>query len=283
MKIFENFDIKSFAKEKMIICAHRGAWTGNIPCNSLPAYEIALAQGADMIETDVTASADGELFIFHPGQEKRQLGKDIDIRTMKADEIRDLRMVTIDGTETAHRLLTLDELLEHFKGRCYINIDKFGDNPELIVKKIQKHNISEQIIVKSAPKPKSLDVMEALAPDIQYLAIIGNYNSDYHAELMSKKMNYVGLEVVFAEEDAYIASDEFIERVHNDGRLIWGNSILYNYKKLLAASHSDDTALTGDMDIGWGYFAKKKFDIIQTDWPLALSIYLEKTGQMYKK
>ena len=279
----KSFDIKEFAKEKMIICAHRGVWTGNIPCNSLPAYEIALAQGSDMIETDVTASADGELFIFHPGQEKRQLGLDIDIRTMPANDVRELHMVTLDGTATEHKLLTLDELLEHFKGRCYINIDKFGDNPELIVKKLKKHNIADQIIVKSTPKPKSLDVMEALAPEIQYLGIMGNYNSDYHTELMNRKMNYVGLEVVFAEEDAYIASDEFIERVHSDGRLIWGNSILYNYKKLLAASHSDDTALTQDMDIGWGYFAKKKFDIIQTDWPLALSLYLEKTGQMYKK
>ena len=278
-----NFDILNSAKEKMIICAHRGVWTGNIPCNSLPAYEIALAQGADMIETDVTASADGELFIFHPEQEKRQLGKDIDIRTMKADEVRELHMVTLDGTATAHKLLTLDDLLEHFKDRCYINIDKFGDNPELIVKKLKKHNIAEQIIVKSSPKPKSLDVMESLAPEIQYLGVIGNYNADYHTELMNRKMNYVGLEVVFAEEDAYIASDEFIERVHGDGKLIWGNSILYNYKKLLAASHSDDTALTEDMDIGWGYFAKKGFDIIQTDWPLALSLYLEKTGQMYKK
>ena len=279
----KTFDIRSFAKEKMIICAHRGVWTGNIPCNSLPAYDIALAQGADMIETDVTASADGELFIFHPTQEKRQLGLDIDIRTMPASEVKRLPMVTLDGTPTEHTLLTLDELFEHLKGRCYINVDKFGDNPELIVRKIQKHNIADQIIVKSPPKASSLDVMESLAPEIQYLAIIGNYNSDYHAELMSRKMNYVGLEVVFAQDDAYIASDEFIERVHNDGRLIWGNSILYNYKKLLAAEHSDDTALTRDMDIGWGYFARKNFDIVQTDWPLALSLYLEKTGQMYKK
>jgi len=279
----KSFDICSLAKEKMIICAHRGAWTGNIPCNSLPAYEIALSQGADMIETDVTASADGELFIFHPTQEKRQLALDIDIRKMTASEIRELRLVNLDGTKTAEPLLTLDELLEHFKGRCYINIDKFGDNPEAIVKKLKRHNMTEQIIVKSRPSQNDLDVMETLAPEIQYLAIIKNYDSDYHYELMRRKMNYVGLEVVFKEDSAYIASDEFIDRVHKDGRLVWGNSILYNYKTLLAAEHSDDTALTRDMDIGWGYFAQKGFDIIQTDWPLALSLYLEKTGQRYKK
>ena len=162
-------------------------------------------------------------------------------------------------------------------------MDKFGANPEAIARKIQRHNIAEQIIVKSSPRQRDIEIMEAVAPEIQYLAIIKDYDRDYHAELMSKKMNYVGLEVVFAEDGAYIASDEFIERVHRDGRLVWGNSILYDYKVRLAAEHSDDTALTRDMDIGWGYFAQKGFDIIQTDWPLALSIYLEKTGQMYKK
>ena len=59
-------DLYAKAKEKIIIAAHRGSSTGNIPCNTLPAYRAALLEGADMIEIDVDKSADGELFIFHP-------------------------------------------------------------------------------------------------------------------------------------------------------------------------------------------------------------------------
>ena len=46
MNLFET------AKERVIITAHRGAPGGNIPCNTIAAYDVALAYGADMIEID---------------------------------------------------------------------------------------------------------------------------------------------------------------------------------------------------------------------------------------
>ena len=48
-----NFDLRAAAEKRMLLVAHRGSWGGNIPCNTIPAYETALAQGADMIEIDV--------------------------------------------------------------------------------------------------------------------------------------------------------------------------------------------------------------------------------------
>ena len=40
-------------EKKVLIAAHRGSCGGNIPCNSLPAFQIALNYGADIIELDV--------------------------------------------------------------------------------------------------------------------------------------------------------------------------------------------------------------------------------------
>ena len=60
------FNLREKAKENIIIAAHRGSCAGNIPCNTLAAYEIALKQGADMLEVDVSCSIDGKLFLFHP-------------------------------------------------------------------------------------------------------------------------------------------------------------------------------------------------------------------------
>jgi len=45
-------DLKQAASERIIIAAHRGVAGGNIPCNTIAAYDAALAQGADMIEID---------------------------------------------------------------------------------------------------------------------------------------------------------------------------------------------------------------------------------------
>ena len=53
-------------KNRALIAAHRGASGGNIPCNTLAAYEIALRQGADIVEIDVAISAEGGHYVFHP-------------------------------------------------------------------------------------------------------------------------------------------------------------------------------------------------------------------------
>lgn len=42
------FDLQAAVKEKVFVVAHRGVSGGNIPCNTLTAYEIALKQGADL-------------------------------------------------------------------------------------------------------------------------------------------------------------------------------------------------------------------------------------------
>ncbi|MCI8387943.1 MAG: glycerophosphodiester phosphodiesterase family protein [Clostridiales bacterium] len=274
------FNIKEDAKERVILCAHRGVWGGNIPCNNILAYNIAVNQGADMIEIDVTKAGDGELFIFHPGMEPVQFRKNISIKNMNSDEIRELRYVNFDGAPTEIGLNTLDEVLEEFKGRCYINIDKFGDNPAEIIEKVKRHDMKDQIILKCNPKPEQLDIIEKYAPDIQFLPVISADNG-IHEHLKHRNINYIGSELLFTTEQDECGTKAYRDMLHNDGKLCWVNTIVYNYKDVLSAKHSDDTALEGDPEYGWGWCADN-FDIIQTDWIGALSAYLEKTGRRFK-
>ena len=58
-----NFDLQREALSRTLITAHRGVTGGNIPGNTLAAFDAALLQGADMIELDVSNSIDGELFV----------------------------------------------------------------------------------------------------------------------------------------------------------------------------------------------------------------------------
>ena len=112
------------SEKKVALAAHRGTCGGNIPCNTIPAYETALKQGADMIETDLNMTSDGKLIIFHPIMERRHLGKDVYVDKLTWEEVQQLRYQNYDRTPTQFGILTFDELLETFKGRCYINIDK---------------------------------------------------------------------------------------------------------------------------------------------------------------
>ena len=275
------FDIRETAAERVILCAHRGVWGGNIPCNNLLAYDIALAQGADMVEIDVTMAGDGELFIFHPHMERRHIGKDVHLEEMTTEEIKKLRYCNYDGSETEIGLNTLDELLEHLKGRCFINVDKFGDHPAEIIEKIKRHDMKDQIILKCSPKPEQLDIIETYAPDIQFLPVISK-DGGTHEMMKGRNINYIGSELLFKTMDDELASAEYREKLHKDGKLCWVNTIVYSYKAVLSAFHSDDTALAGDPEYGWGWCADN-FDILQTDWIGPLSAYLEKTGRRFKK
>lgn len=51
------------------VAAHRGVSRANIPCNTMAAFRIAVDQGADVVEIDITKSKDGQYFVFHPGME----------------------------------------------------------------------------------------------------------------------------------------------------------------------------------------------------------------------
>jgi len=277
------FDLKATAKEKIIIVAHRGAAGGNIPCNTLSAYEIAIRHGADMVEIDVNKSADDTLFILHPKMEPIHLNYNGCIRDMTDEEISKLRYVNYDRTPTEHGLCTLDEALKLMKGRCYINIDKFWDYPIEISKALRKHDMMDQVIIKTPPKKNFLEIIEEYAYEIPYLPVIGSVDNGVHEYIKSLNINYVGAELVFGKESDEIAQDSYLEKLHNDNKLIWANSILYNYKVPLAGGHSDDISLSDDPDKGWGWLVNKGFDIIQTDWPLALNLYLEQTGKKYKK
>lgn len=69
------FNLREQALKTPLIAAHREVSGGNIPCNTLDAFDAALYRGADMVELDVASSMDGRLFVFHPGMESAHLGQ----------------------------------------------------------------------------------------------------------------------------------------------------------------------------------------------------------------
>lgn len=273
-----NFNLKESAKKHIIVVAHRGVAGGNIPCNTIPAYEIALRQGADMIETDISMTYDGELVIFHPSMEPHHLRSDKKIPLLTYDEIKELRYVNTDNAPTQFGVEKFDDLLETFKGRCYINVDKFWDHPAEIYKAIKRHNMIDQVLVKSTINENVLATLEELAPELMFMPVVSEAHPE-HENLMKRNINYTGVEVLFKKDNSPLASREFMDKMHRDGKLVWVNSIIYSYTAQLSGEHSDDTAHTVSYDYGWGWLADRGFDIIQTDWPMMLINYLKESGK----
>lgn len=271
------WNLRKQALEKMMIVAHRGVAGGNIPCNNIAAYDAALSQGADMIELDVSRSTDGVLYAFHPGMEYAHLRSEKRIDGMHSSEVAACRFVNQDGVDTGLRVNTLDEAFEHLKGRCYINVDKFWEHPGPITEAIRRHHIADQVLVKAWPKEEVIRGMEEIAPDISFMALQRNRDECSEA-LIRRSINYVGVEALFASEDSEFATREYVERMNAKGLIVWANSIVYNYKEVLAAGHNDDISVVGRPDEGWGWLMERGYNLIQTDWPLALKVYLQSRG-----
>lgn len=102
-----------------LVIAHRGA-SGDRPENTLPAFELAVELGADMIETDLHLSRDGVVVIHHDAGLER-LGQEGEIRDLSATELAALDAAP--GDEETLRIPTLLELLDQVAPRIDFNLE----------------------------------------------------------------------------------------------------------------------------------------------------------------
>lgn len=269
-----NHRLEKELKEKgILIAAHRGTSGGNVIQNTIGAYENALRHGADIIEVDVIQTTDGEFFAFHNGQEPGLVGTDMDIRKMSSKQVLDLKFRNSMQETIEEKVNRLDDILEHFKGRCLINIDRSWFYWRDVIEVLKRHQMDDQIILKSHPDKKELQILEDSGAGLMYLPIVRD--EKLLEQVWAYKVNVIGAEVIFETEDHYFASEEFIDTMHRRNMKLWVNAITLNDTIRLSAGHDDNGAILRDMDSNWGWLAEKHYDIIQTDWPLLMKTYLD--------
>lgn len=273
MKLFD-----LLKEKKILLVAHRGVCGGNIPCNSMAAFQIALNQGVDVMELDVERSKDGVLFIQHPGMEKVHLGLEDSLKNYDSSEIKKMYLLNEDHTKTQYQIPTLKEVLLLLKGKCIVNIDKFWENPEAISKLVHELHMEDEVIIKTEPKEEYLNDIEKYASDLPYMTIIRE-KDDLTEKIQTRNINYIGAEVLFTTEEAEVCQLDYIQKMHEAGYIVWANSIVYNYLDVLSAYHNDDISLIENPDKGWGWLANRGFDLIQTDYLLPCRLYLESIGK----
>lgn len=266
-----------YNNDNVQVVAHRGAAGSNIPCNTIPAFDIALKGGASILEMDLFKSTDGKIFIFHTGKEPYQLNKNIDLTKLDSEEIKKLRLINVDFNPTQWGINSFDDVLEHFKGRCILNLDRIGDCIPDVINVVERHNMKDQVLLKHAPIPSVLKIIEDVAPDYMFMPIY--MEEDNVSEIIEKmNINYIGAELVFKTEESPVIQPEYIESMKKRGKTLWGNAVLYNYKIPLSAGHTDDVSMIDDPDKGWGWLVDHGFDIIQTDWTYQCCKYLKDRG-----
>src|SRR2546423_9182129 len=98
--------------------AHRGVHRlPDVPENSLAAFQAAIDRGLP-VELDVRLSADGQPVVLHDADLGRMTGKGVPVRSLAANEVRQLRLLN-----TQERVPLLRETLERVAGRVPLLIE----------------------------------------------------------------------------------------------------------------------------------------------------------------
>jgi glycerophosphoryl diester phosphodiesterase len=134
--------------QRPLIIAHRGA-SADAPENTLAAFALAQAQGADGIELDVQFSADGELVVMHNFTLERTTNGQGFVRNFTLAELR-----ALDAGE-GQSIPTLDEVFETLGPRFLYNVELktavFRDNglAAAVADRIQAHCLEQNTVVSS--------------------------------------------------------------------------------------------------------------------------------------
>jgi len=170
-----------FARRHPLVFGHRGA-SGERPENTLISFELALAQGADVLETDVHLTRDGEVVVLHDADVARTTDGVGDAAALDWREVAALdagaRFVAADGStpfrERGVRIPRLDDLFARFPDAAF-NIELKRDDARLVAAVIAliRRHAREQRTLLAAERDETMRLLRTALAETRCGAAIG--------------------------------------------------------------------------------------------------------------
>ena len=150
-----------------LVIAHRGA-SAYAPENTIPAFELAVQQGADMLELDVHRSADGVLVIFHDDTTERWDGQK---RVATACTLAELQALDIGGAHVA-TLAEVCALARQHQVRRNVEIKGLGIGAA-VAHMLRDERIEDLVLISSF-EAGALREVAAASPHLPRAYLMGN-------------------------------------------------------------------------------------------------------------
>lgn len=260
------------ASQRPLIVVHRGSGTGSIAENTALAFIAAIRHGADIIETDVIASTDGEYFLFHNGYERLHFGMEEDIRNLSAADLRaqQYEWCRRAGTEP-YGLEPLETILTGFTGTIF-NVDRSWRYWPELLDHMTRYDVTDRILLKSPVQDDALERLARCAEPYPFMPIVKTA-TELETVLRHADINTVVVELIAREADSELADPAVIRELHERGILVMLNAINLSDRQPLFLGWDDETSLTDGPEHGWGRLISHGADLVQTDWPAPLRDY----------
>lgn len=160
-----------------LVIAHRGA-SAEAPENTIAAFELALAQGADAIELDVHLSQDDHPVVIHDWTLERTTDGTGPVRDRTVRQLKRLDAGAWRGPAfSGQRIQTLQEILERFRDRARLLIELKGGSDlypgieERVVATLEIYDVLGQALVQSFD-PAALARLRELSREVRLGALI---------------------------------------------------------------------------------------------------------------
>jgi glycerophosphoryl diester phosphodiesterase len=160
-----------YRDNRVLIFGHRGA-SAYAPMNTIPAFELAVKQGADAVELDVHLTKDGAVVVFHDFTVEETSNGEGEVAAMTLEEIKSLDAGSWFSPEfCGTEIPTLDEVFEAVGKKVFVNVEiktesaKRDGTEEAVADCIKRHDMQNRVII-SAFNAKVLKHFRPLMPDV---------------------------------------------------------------------------------------------------------------------
>lgn len=171
--------IDALTSRGTLVIGHRGA-RAYAPMNTIPSFELALAQGAHGLELDVHRSADGYPVVVHDFSVDATSDGSGRVAEMTLAQLKALDAGSYFSPEYAGtRIPTLDEVFEAVNRRAFINVEIKSETvetdgvEEVVADCIRRHNMGELVILSSF-NPYTLLRFRAIMPEVAIAFLYDN-------------------------------------------------------------------------------------------------------------
>ncbi|CAN5164322.1 glycerophosphodiester phosphodiesterase family protein [soil metagenome] len=247
--------------DRILVASHRATHLV-FPENSIAAMKEAIRIGVDIIETDVRETKDGVLVCIHD--------KTIDRTTTGKGKVEDMTYAELqqyfllfNGKPTRDKIPAFEKVLQLVKGKIMLDIDYKADGDraaKATTKLLRKMKIEKQCLF-FLYDYKDAATLHTMNPYLQFMA--RTYNK---ADVDSVLQMTVAVPAIHGDADFY--TDSLMAQIRNAGKRVWMNALgKYDTMETAKTAAGFDAMLT-----------MKQTNVIQTDLPEALLIYLQAKG-----
>jgi glycerophosphoryl diester phosphodiesterase len=203
---------------KPLVISHR-TQMGSMPENTLAGIDAAVASGADAVEIDVRATADGELVLMHDGTLERTVGDAREPGSVTLEEFRTLEV--LDPFESAGRqpIPTFDETLACVAGRGLLVIElKEAGLEERVAAAVRAHNAADWSWIWCF-QPAVVQASRAAMPEVPAWLTFSSRSAAYLGDVdpfeFAPRVGAAGISVAYRD-----VTPELVERARRRGLLV---------------------------------------------------------------